>query len=288
MGDRLAWLARSNGYRISTGFVGTPLLCDALSGTGHIRQAGRMLRQTECPSWLYPVTMGATTIWERWDSLLEDGSINPGEMTSFNHYALGAIADWMHRVLAGLAPAEPGYRRLLIAPQPISGLDWAATRHETPYGLASAEWRRVDGQIEVRAVVPPNTSAHVILPGGRQFDVSAGTHSWQVADECPAAPLTVTTQTPLSEVIDDETAYHTVIAAFAAIDPALARDFLRRTVWAEKQNLSDSFSLIAPRVAAAVQAGLDQHDADQRGLDQRIAVHGGAEGDLINVRDDNE
>ncbi|MEN0070536.1 MAG: family 78 glycoside hydrolase catalytic domain, partial [Propionicimonas sp.] len=78
MGERLAWLVRRDGYRISTGFVGTPLITDALTRTGHLRQAGRMLLQTECPSWLYPVTMGATTIWERWDSMLPDGSINPG------------------------------------------------------------------------------------------------------------------------------------------------------------------------------------------------------------------
>src|SRR5665811_513971 len=101
-----------------------------------------MLQQTECPSWLYPITMGATTIWERWDSMLEDGSINPGEMTSFNHYALGAIADWLHRVVAGLAPAEAGYRRLEIAPQFLPGLYWASTRHETPNGTDDVEWRR--------------------------------------------------------------------------------------------------------------------------------------------------
>ncbi|PJF45699.1 MAG: alpha-L-rhamnosidase, partial [Candidatus Thermofonsia Clade 3 bacterium] len=92
-GDRLAELVRASGYHIRTGFVGTPLICDALCQTGHHRTAYRLLTQRECPSWLYPVTMGATTIWERWDSMLPDGSINPGEMTSFNHYALGAVAD---------------------------------------------------------------------------------------------------------------------------------------------------------------------------------------------------
>ena len=77
-----------------------------------------MLLEQSCPSWLYPVTMGATTIWERWDSMLPDGSLNPGEMTSFNHYALGAVADWMHRTIGGIAPLEPGYERVLIAPRP--------------------------------------------------------------------------------------------------------------------------------------------------------------------------
>ena len=91
LGDRLAELVRSGGYTIGTGFVGTPIVCDALTRTGHLDAATRLLTQTQCPSWLYPVTMGATTIWERWDSMLPDGTINPGEMTSFNHYALGAV-----------------------------------------------------------------------------------------------------------------------------------------------------------------------------------------------------
>jgi alpha-L-rhamnosidase len=107
-GDRLAELVVENGYRVATGFAGTPYICDALALTGHLDHAYRLLLERECPSWLYSVTMGATTIWERWDSMLPDGSINPGQMTSFNHYALGAVADWMHRVVGGLAPRRAG------------------------------------------------------------------------------------------------------------------------------------------------------------------------------------
>lgn len=92
-GNRLAELARENGYRISTGFARTPFVTGALTSTGHLDDAYRLLLERECPSWLYPVTMGATTVWERWDSMLPDGTINPGEMTSFNHHALGAVAD---------------------------------------------------------------------------------------------------------------------------------------------------------------------------------------------------
>ncbi len=92
-------------------------------------------------SWLYPVTMGATTIWERWDSMLPDGSINPGEMTSFNHCALGAVADWIHRTLGGLAPAAPGYKRIEFKPQPGAGLSYAMARHFTPYGMAACAWK---------------------------------------------------------------------------------------------------------------------------------------------------
>ena len=115
-GKRLADLVRTAGFRISTGFVGTPLIADALADSGHPDLAYRLLLQTACPSWLYSVTMGATTVWERYDSMLPDGSINPGQMTSFNHYALGAVADWMHRRVAGLAAGDPGYRTIVVRP----------------------------------------------------------------------------------------------------------------------------------------------------------------------------
>ena len=122
------------GYRIATGFAGTPYVTEALSRTGHVEEAYRLLLQTENPSWLYPVTMGATTIWERWDSMLPDGTINPGQMTSFNHYALGAVADWLHRTVAGLAPAEPGYRTVRVAPRPGGGMTWAKASLTTAHG----------------------------------------------------------------------------------------------------------------------------------------------------------
>ncbi|WP_420123861.1 family 78 glycoside hydrolase catalytic domain, partial [Nakamurella sp.] len=139
-GDRLAALVAEGGHHIQTGFAGTPFVTDALTLTGHLDDAYRLLLQTECPSWLYPVTMGATTIWERWDSMLPDGTINPGEMTSFNHYALGAVADWMHRTVGGIAPAEPGYRRVRVAPRPGGGLTWARSSLQTPHGEVSVSW----------------------------------------------------------------------------------------------------------------------------------------------------
>ncbi|ADD42552.1 alpha-L-rhamnosidase [Stackebrandtia nassauensis] len=182
LGERLAELVRRADHRIGTGFVGTPLIQDALVRTGHADTARRLLLQTECPSWLYPVTMGATTVWERWDSMLPDGTINPGEMTSFNHYAFGAIADWLHRTVAGLAPLEPGYRRIAIAPVPLAGLDRAATELETAHGRASVSWEVSDGRLLVRATVPPNTTAHVTLPGSDPLDVGSGEHTWTVDD----------------------------------------------------------------------------------------------------------
>ena len=180
-GDRLAELVREAGYRISTGFAGTPFINGALTSTGHVAEAYGLLLETGNPSWLYPVRMGATTIWERWDSMLEDGSINPGEMTSFNHYALGAVADWLYTVVAGLRPAEPGYARLLLQPTPGPGLDFARTTLDTPYGHAECGWTRDGDSIVVSAVVPDGIEADVVLPDGSRQSVGAGSHRFEVA-----------------------------------------------------------------------------------------------------------
>ena len=173
-GDRLAELVAANGHRVSTGFAGTPYVCDALTLTGHLDVAYRLLLERECPSWLYPVTMGATTIWERWDSMLPDGSVNPGQMTSFNHYALGAVADWVHRVVGGLAPAAPGYARVRVAPRPGGGLTWAKTSLRTPHGEVRVAWRVVDGELRLDAEIPDGLEAELDLPGAEPEVVRGG------------------------------------------------------------------------------------------------------------------
>ncbi|MFC3998943.1 family 78 glycoside hydrolase catalytic domain [Nocardiopsis sediminis] len=175
-GDRLAEIVAAGGHHISTGFAGTPVISDALSSTGHDATAHALLAQRECPSWRYPVTQGATTVWERWDSLLPDGTVNPGEMTSFNHYALGAVADWLHRVVAGLSPAAPGYRTVLVRPRPGGGLTWARAVHDSPYGRIETAWRREGGRFTLDVVVPVGVTARVETPGGREEVVAHGRH----------------------------------------------------------------------------------------------------------------
>jgi alpha-L-rhamnosidase len=184
--ERLVEAVRLKGHTIATGFLGTPLICDALVTAGALDDAYQLLLQKQCPSWLYPVTMGATTIWERWDSMLPDGSINPGGMTSFNHYAFGAIADFLHRVVGGLAPAEPGYRTLAVAPRPGGGISSATTAHLTRYGRAQVAWRRADGQLTAEVLVPAGCRALVTLPGLEPTDVGAGQHHYECAYRDPA------------------------------------------------------------------------------------------------------
>ena len=193
-GRRMADIAQANGHRIATGFVGTPLVCDALTETGQLDTAYKLLLQTECPSWLYPVTQGATTIWERWDSLRPDGRVNAEGMTSFNHYALGAVVDWLHRTVAGLAPLEPGYRSVWIRPLPGGGLTAASARHIGPCGEVAVEWS-IDGErFECSVVVPAGTTALAELPieGWTPRRLSDGRHHF-------AGRLCVVPPSPITE-----------------------------------------------------------------------------------------
>jgi alpha-L-rhamnosidase len=176
-GKRLADLVAESGYHIRTGFAGTPSITHALTQTGHLEVAYQLLLQTECPSWLYPVTMGATTIWERWDSMLPDGTINPGQMTSFNHYAFGAVAYWMHQIIGGIAPLEPGYSRVLIAPQPGGDIRWARSSLDSRHGKISVSWSQDhDGPIELDVAVPEGVTALVQLPGTPAQELGRGQH----------------------------------------------------------------------------------------------------------------
>ena len=173
-GARLAALVRDGGGTIGTGFVGTPIITDALSSTGQLDAAYELLLGRTSPSWMATVDLGATTIWERWDSMLPDGTVNPGEMTSFNHYALGSVADWLHRVVAGLVPVAPGYRRIRVAPRPGGGLTSAGSRQVTPYGEASVDWEVVGDELVVRFVVPVGVTAEVDVPGVDTYEVGHG------------------------------------------------------------------------------------------------------------------
>ncbi|MEU4606182.1 glycoside hydrolase family 78 protein [Kribbella sp. NPDC023972] len=211
-GERLADLVRTAGFRISTGFVGTPLMADALTDSGHPALAYRLLLETGCPSWLYAVTMGATTVWERWDSMLPDGSINPGQMTSFNHYALGAVADWMHRRVAGLAAGDPGYRTIVVRPLFTSHLTSASAKHLTPYGEAAVSWTRSDGQVRLSVTVPVGSRARVDVPGESEpVEVGHGTHEWTADD--PAAQLPALPADPtVRQLIDHEPSWDAIVA----------------------------------------------------------------------------
>jgi alpha-L-rhamnosidase len=159
---------------LTTGFLGTPLLSQALSDFGYLDDAYMLLNRTEYPSWLYPITKGATTIWERWDGIKPDDTFQAPSMNSFNHYAYGAIGEWMYRVVGGISIDEnsPGYKHILIQPQPGGGLTFARTTIESMYGKVSSEWRIAAGTMTLKVEVPPNTTATVQLPDSTLQGVS--------------------------------------------------------------------------------------------------------------------
>jgi alpha-L-rhamnosidase len=172
---RLANDVRKFGH-LTTGFLGTPLLCQVLSDYGYLDLAYLLLNRTEYPSWLYPVTKGATTIWERWDGIKPDGTFQDPDMNSFNHYAYGAIGEWMYRVVAGIEIDEshPGYKHILIQPQPGGGLTFANGSVESMYGHVASGWQLADGKFTLSVEVPPNATATVRLPNAKLEQVTEG------------------------------------------------------------------------------------------------------------------
>ncbi|RZK46320.1 MAG: alpha-L-rhamnosidase, partial [Pedobacter sp.] len=174
--ERLAQNIQSYNNHLTTGFLGTPYLCHVLSRFGYTDVAFKLLMQETYPSWLYPVKQGATTIWERWDGQKPDGSFQTPGMNSFNHYAYGAIGDWMYRVVAGLDTYDsmPGYKRSRIRPHIGGGLTDVAADYETKYGKLASNWKITDGKFSLKVVVPANTTARIYIPAATAEAVSEG------------------------------------------------------------------------------------------------------------------
>jgi alpha-L-rhamnosidase len=171
--ERLAREVKQRGH-LTTGFLGTPYLCHVLSRFGYLDEAYLLLNRDQYPSWLYPVKQGATTIWERWDGQKPDGSFQDVGMNSFNHYAYGAIGDWMYSVMAGLEidPTSPGYKHVLVQPRPGGGFTNVRASHRMMYGTVRSAWRLENGAFELRVEVPPNTRATVRLPKAKLAEVT--------------------------------------------------------------------------------------------------------------------
>jgi alpha-L-rhamnosidase len=180
---RLADDVRRFGH-VTTGFLGAPLVCHVLTDYGYFDEAFRLVNRNRYPSWLYPITKGATTIWERWDGIKPDGSFQDEGMNSFNHYAYGAIGEWMYRVMAGLEidEAQPGYKHFFVQPRPGGTITAASAAHETPYGRASSSWSVADTRIELTVDVPPNTTATIRVPGAPLASVTEGGKALQGLD----------------------------------------------------------------------------------------------------------
>ncbi|MFF7213753.1 family 78 glycoside hydrolase catalytic domain [Streptomyces sp. NPDC008238] len=161
-------------YHLSTGFLGVDGLLPALTEAGRTDIAYRLLQHTDYPSWGYEIGKGATTVWERWNSINPDGTFNDVGMNSFNHYAYGAVGEWMYRTMAGVSAAEPGYRKVLIAPEPGEGVDHVDFSHDTPYGTVRSAWDTTGGAMKLDVTVPANTTAEVRIPAANRWAVTEG------------------------------------------------------------------------------------------------------------------
>jgi alpha-L-rhamnosidase len=186
---RLAEEVRKADYHLTTGFLGTPYLCQVLSRFGYTDLAYELLNQESFPSWLYPVKKGATTIWERWDGIKPDGSFQDVGMNSFNHYSYGAIGEWMYRVVAGIEAdaSAGGYKHFFVEPQPGGGLTHARATLQSPYGEIASAWQLGEGEMRLQVTVPPNTTATVLLPGRAVSQVRADGKALKVGNGVTSA-----------------------------------------------------------------------------------------------------
>ena len=183
--ENLAKLVKANDYCIGTGFPGTPFILFALADNGKKDTAFKMLTNEKCPSWLFEVKAGGTTIWERWDAMKEDGTRNTGEndgtggMVSFNHYASGAVGDFLYKRIGGIEPLEGGYKSFKIQPVLGGGITWAKASTRTPYGTVSSDWKIEENKFKIDITVPVSTSCTLVLPDGTRQLVKSGRHQFE-------------------------------------------------------------------------------------------------------------
>ena len=193
--ENLVKLVEDADNHLATGFLGTPYLLFALSDADRADKAYELLLQDTCPSWLYEVKAGATTIWERWDALRPDGTVNLGEgnvkdiseqnsnlgggMVSFNHYANGAVGDWLYRRLAGIEATKAGYQTVMIRPIIGGGITWVKCRKETPYGELTVNWEIKDDLFTMDAAIPFAVTADITMPNGVTRRVGSGEYHYE-------------------------------------------------------------------------------------------------------------
>lgn len=187
---------------LSTGFVGTPYLCHALSENGAHQMAGTIFMKEDYPSWLYAVNKGATTIWERWDSIKEDGSFDESGMNSLNHYAYGSVGDWLYRKAAGLSQLEPGYKKFLVKPMFVKGIEETQVSFESVYGKIEVRTSCKNGKIRVSVQVPANTSAVLVLPEKEgRITLGSGSYEYEYDTKTSLEVQRFSLDSTLSEVL---------------------------------------------------------------------------------------
>lgn len=233
---------------LTTGFVGTPYLCHALSDNGAHDMAGLLFLRDDYPSWLYGVKMGATTMWERWDAIRPDGTMpHPGQ-NSMNHYAYGAIGDWMYRKIGGINQLEAGYHRFYIKPMFVRGIEEARAELETPYGKIVSAWSCRDGKIRVEVSVPANTTALIYLPEKENVtEAGSGHYVYEYETTTCLKELRFSLDSTLGEIMEEPLGRQMLDAMVPELmaNPMIA--------YAKKMTLAEGISS-APEIRAVYEA----------------------------------
>lgn len=217
-----------HGNHLTTGFIGTPYLCRALTENGYHDLAGKLLLNEDYPGWLREVKLGATTIWERWDSMHDDGTFDQSGMNSFNHYSFGAIGEWMVECLAGIQAAAPGYREILLKPRFIQGLTRVQVSRKTPYGALTCGWQCKDGEITVDVAIPVNTTATLWLPEQEKpVTLGSGTYHYAYPTTTCLEPKKYSMDTTMGELARNPLAVRLLEQAMPGAAQMLGMAFLQ-------------------------------------------------------------
>lgn len=241
-------------YTLCTGFIGTTYLLFALADNGYMATAQKVLMNNGYPGWLYEVDMGATTVWERWNSLMPDGTSNPDGMNSYNHYAYGSVLEFVVKRIAGIEPIKSGYKKVRIAPNPCKGLASIKAEYKSVKGKITAGYIQKNGKITFFAEIPDGVTAQIVLPNEKQITVKSGKYEyereWEDLDVPPFSP-----ESTVNEVFENpkaQKAFNEVFGGIFSTDEIVwMRRFATLGFMAEfrdgegKMNLSDFSAMLA-------------------------------------------
>ena len=239
--------------KLTTGFIGTPYLCQALSRFGRHDLAGKLLLNEEFPGWLNQVKLGATTIWERWDSKRTDGSFDESGMNSFNHYSFGAVGSWMMEQLAGIQLEKPGYKESILRPQFVQGITEVSASRKTPYGVLSCAWKCKNGTITVDVTVPANTTATLCLPEKEEaISLGSGSYHYEYATETRLEHLHYTMDTTIAKLVGNPIFIEEVEKMMPGASQGLHMEFM------QKKTLGEMMAMMPAGASCAFQGILNK------------------------------
>lgn len=245
---------------LTTGFTGTQFLCPVLSENGQHALAGKVFLKEDCPSWLYPIVQhDATTVWELWDSVNPDGSVNPFEMNSLDQCALGSIGRWMIRDLLGISPLLPGFRKIRIAPRLVLGITSVSGTQETPYGTVGVSLVNRDGRYTARVEIPANTTALVSLPGREESLLGSGTYAFSYETKDHFMVEKYSAETTFGELLKSPAASE-VLTKYAP--DLLANEMFRN--FAEARTLEEVSGMLPKEAVQLVQAAVEAANAAEQ------------------------